>query len=192
MRTILRIAAALSGIAALTLIAPPVGAAPPWGKLRRPLHLPRIKPGAACPVSRIDQRIDWDRTNIFGGSGTGRGPVYPGLGNGGGKVYAEPDGEFGGPWAGGKVFWYARPSYRGPVLIRGRRLDGRQRLGFNGLRTPDRELWIAPGESATWEGQPAGSRGVASSIRVRVAGCYGVQIDGRTFSRVVVFFAEIL
>ena len=98
-----------------------------------------------------------------------------------------PDRQFGGPWAGQKVFWYVLPSYRGRVLIRGRRLDGPGWLGFNGLRVPDRELRIEPYESVTWAGQPPGSRGRPSAVRARTSGCYGVQIDGATFSRVVVF-----
>jgi hypothetical protein len=102
-----------------------------------------------------------------------------------------PDVQYGGPWAGGKVFWYVRPNYRGRVLIRGRRLDGAQRLGFNGQRLPARELRIKPYETVSWEGQPTGSRGIPSDVRVRVAGCYGVQIDGATFSRVVVFSVVI-
>jgi hypothetical protein len=63
--------------AALTLIEP-LGAHPtPWAKLHRPLHLSRLAPGTACPVSRIDRRIAWKRVNIFGGSGIGRGPGLP-------------------------------------------------------------------------------------------------------------------
>ena len=170
----------------------PAGSAPvTWKKLHRPLHLPRLAPGAPCPVSRIDQRVDWERISIFGGSGIGRGPVYPGLGASGGALTASPDVEYGGPWAGGKVFWYVRPSYRGRVLIRGRRLDGPQRLGFNGHRLPARELRIERGTTVSWEGQPPGSRGVPSSVRVRAPGCYGVQIDGMSFSRVVVFQAVL-
>jgi hypothetical protein len=175
--------AALAGIQ-------PAGASDPWAKLHRPLHLPRLVPGAVCPRSRVDRRIDWKHINIFGGSGIGRGPVYPGLGGSGGRLYALPDDQFGGPWAGGKVFWYVRPSYRGRVLIRGRRLDGPQSLGFNGGRRPARELRIEPWDSVTWRGQPSGSRGIPSGVRVSTSGCYGVQIDGTTFSRVVVFAVE--
>src|SRR5213082_2090576 len=84
---------------------PPLGASQtPWQKLHRPLHLPRLAPGAACPVSQVDRRIDWERVRIFGGSGIGRGPVYPGLGGSGGHLDATPDEQFGGSWAGGKVF----------------------------------------------------------------------------------------
>jgi len=185
--------AAVLGSALLGAVALiPAGSAPvTWKKLHRPLHLPRLAPAAPCPVSRIDQRVDWERISIFGGSGIGRGPVYPGLGASGGALTASPDVEYGGPWAGGKVFWYVRPSYRGRVLIRGRRLDGPQRLGFNGHRLPARELRIERGTTVSWEGQPPGSRGVPSSVRVRAPGCYGVQIDGMSFSRVVVFQAVL-
>src|SRR4051794_21803970 len=104
---------------------------------------------------------------------------------------ARPDDQYGGVWASGKVFWFA-PSYPGRILIRGRRLDGPQWLRFNGRRLPPRELRIEAHETVAWEGQPLGSRGVPSSLRVRAPGCYGVQIDGRTFSRVVVFTVEVL
>src|SRR5206468_12368147 len=103
---------------------------------------------------------------------------------------ATPEQPYGGPWAGGKVFWYALPSYRGRALLRGRRLDGPESLGFNGLKLPSPELRIEPWDTVSWQGQPAGSRGVPSSVRVRVSGCYGVQIDGAGFSRVVVFTVD--
>jgi|SRR5205085_2829950 len=172
---------------AASTFAQPLGASQtPWQKLHRPLHLPRLAAGAACPVSQVDRRIDWQRVGIFGGSGIGRGPVYPGLGGSGGHLDVTPDDQYGGPWAGGKVFWYVRPSYPGRVLIRGRRLDGPQSLGFNGGVVPKPELRIH-NYSVSWEGQPTGSRGIPSSVRVRSSGCYGVQIDGTTFSRIVVF-----
>jgi hypothetical protein len=167
-----------------------VGASDPWAKLHRPLHLPRLAPGAACPVSRIDQRVNWKRINIFGESGIGRGPVYPGLGGSGGHLNALLDTQYGGPWAGGKVFWYVLPRYRGRVLLRGHRLDGPQSLGFNGRRLPLHELRIQPSDTVSWQGQPPGSRGIPSGVRVRASGCYGVQVDGATFSRVVIFTVD--
>jgi hypothetical protein len=143
-------------------------------------------------VSRIDQRVAWSRINIFGHSGIGLGPVYPGLGGSGGILAATPDTNYGGPWAGGKVFWYVKRTYRGRVLIRGRRLDDPQPLAFNGDRLPAaRELRIEPWDTVSWQGQPHGSRGVASTARMRSSGCYGVQIDGTTFSRVVVFTVQL-
>jgi hypothetical protein len=191
MRRAASVIAAFLVIAALTSVAPLGASLTSWAKLRRPLHLPRLAPGAACPVSRIDPRIDWQRVKFPGSPGIGRGPVYPGLGADGGRLTATPDVQYGGPWAGAKVFWYVRPSYRGPALIRGRRLDGPQWLGFNGRRLPRRELHIERGVTVSWEGQPPGSRGIPSGVRVRAPGCYGVQIDGKTFSRVVVFTVEL-
>ena len=179
--------AIVAALLATVVISPAVAnSADSWSKLERPLHLPRLKQGARCPVSGIDRRVAWPRAHIFGLSGIGRGPVYPGLGFQHGVIRATTYAPYGGPWLGEKVFWYVLPSYRGPVLIRGRRLDGRQVLGFNGNRRPDRELRIPPGETVTWQGQPTGSRGVPSAVRVIAAGCYGFQIDGANFSRVVV------
>lgn len=179
-----------SALLAVLTVIQPVDASAPWAKLHRPLHLPRLATGAACPVSRVDRRVDWKHVNIFGSSGIGRGPVYPGLGGSRGHLNATPDIQYGGTWSGGKVFWYVLPRYRGRVLIRGRRLDGPQSLGFNGRRRPDPELRIEPNDTVSWQGQPTGSRGIPSGVRVRASGCYGVQIDGTSFSRVVVFTVE--
>jgi hypothetical protein len=161
----------------------------PWASLRRPLHLPKLASGAACPQSHVNRRVRWRGINIFGGQGLGRGPVYPALPSA--FFMAARDRQYGGPWFGTKVFWYVQPSYRGPVLIRGRRLDGPQRMGFNGRRVANPELRIKRGETVSWEGQPAGSRGVPSGVRVLAAGCYGIQIDGTSFSRVVVVSADV-
>jgi hypothetical protein len=162
-----------------------------WSALRRPLHLPKVEHGARCPVSRVDARVPWNRINIFGGTGIGRGPVYPGLGAHSGLLYATRDQQYGSAWFGEKVFWYVLPSYRGPALIRGRRLDGRGSVGFNGAKVPDRELRIGPGDTVSWAGQPRGSRGVPSGVRVLTAGCYGFQIDGTSFSRIVVVIVDV-
>lgn len=157
-----------------------------WRKLHRPLHLPAIAAGGTCPVSAVDPRVDWAGIHIFGGSGIGRGPVYPATGPTS-ELTVRPDTQYGGPWLSTKVFWYVRPSYRGPVLIRGRQLDGTHVLGFNGGAVPRWEMHIHRGDTVGWAGQPPASRGVPSNIRALVPGCYGVQIDGTRFSRVVVF-----
>src|SRR5919201_1183618 len=151
-----------------------------WTPLRRPLHLPKVAPGAHCPTSRVDPLVALKRINICGGSGVGRGPVYPALPSA--FLMASRDQQYGGPWFGEKVFWYVLPSYRGPILIRGRRLDGPEVMRFNAGKLPKPELRIAPGETVFWSGQPAGSRGVPSGVRVIAPGCYAFQIDGTSFS----------
>ena len=170
---------------ALSLFAAPsVGATEPWANLRRPLHIPHLAAGSKCPVSKVNPRD-------FGGAGIGQGPVDPGLAAHSGLLMATRDKQYGGPWFGDKVFWYVQPTYRGPVLIRGRRLDGPQIVRFNGQKRPPAELRIEAGETVTWQGQPPGSRGIASTVRVIAPGCYGFQIDGTTFSRVVIFIVDV-
>jgi hypothetical protein len=141
-------------------------------------------------VSRIDHRVAWGRVRIFGGTGIGPGPVYPGLG-GTSAINAMKDTQYGSLWQGQKVFWYVAPTYRGRVLIRGKRLDGPGWLGFNGTRTPKDELRIEPYDTVSWSGQPAHSRGIPSAVRALTSGCYAAQIDGTTFSRIVVFTVDL-
>jgi hypothetical protein len=162
-----------------------------WSELRRPLHLPAVAPGTRCPVSHVDRRVAWSRIRIFGTSGIGPGPVYPGLGATSGLLNATKDTQYGGQWQGQKVFWYVAPSYRGRVLIRGRRLDGPGWLGFDGARVPRDELRIEPYDTVSWSGQPRYSRGIPSSLRALSSGCYGVQMDGTTFSNTVVFQIDL-
>jgi hypothetical protein len=81
-------------------------------------------------------------------------------------------------WAGFKVLWISSPGYGGPILVRGRRLDNRPLLR---LSTFSRELRFRAG--AGWN---EGWRDFPSDTHVREPGCYGYQVDGLTFSRVIV------
>jgi hypothetical protein len=174
----------------LFLVAGGASAAPAggdeWSALYRPLDLPSLEPGEACPLSGVDRSVAWSRSGIA--EGIGRGPVYPILGTDATVVAARGPAEWGGTWRGTKVLWFVHQRYRGHVLIRGRRLGGWERLRFDTGAVPSDEIRIAAGPSpAHWRDQPAGSRGRPSYVRVRAGGCYGVQIDGTSFSRTVVF-----
>lgn len=177
-----------TGAVAVLLAAVSVAHAGQWQDLHRPLHLSALASGEACPVSSVDQRIDWLALHIFGDAGIGSGPVYPGLGP---DSHLNTFGEGVNGWFGTKVFWYARPRYRGPVLIRGRRLDGTDRLRFTAQGSRSSELRMPVGKSVQWPGQPPKARGKPSGVSIRASGCYGVQIDGTSFSRVVVFSASL-
>ena len=168
---------------------PASAAAGSWRDLHRPLHLPQVAAGEACPVSTVDQRVDWESIGIFGGAGIGPGPAYPGLGR------TNPVGHFTAPdrvdgMFGEKLFWYVRSTYRGPVLLRGRRLDGAGRVAWLERRKAASELRIKPGDGVIWGGRPPGSRGIPTGTLVSGSGCYGVQLDGTRFSRTVVFTAS--
>ena len=183
----MRVAAVVTAIVGLSCAAGSPAATDPWKALQRPLEIPRIAPGIACPVSSVARSVPWRRFGI--GSGLGRGPAYPVLG--GDTLELQPPATFQSlRWGGQKVFWFVLPRYRGPVLIRGRQLDGPHRVRFQSGDVPPAELRVAPGQSASWSGQPNGSRGVPSYTRLRAAGCYGYQIDGTSFSRVIVFRAS--
>ena len=183
------VALALAGVTVLGAVQ--LADAKPWRKLHRPLHLPQLATGDACPVSPVDPRVDWEKNPIFGQSGTGRGPVYPGLGSSGGDLTIRGPSRDG--WFRGKVFWYVKPSYRKRALIRGRRLDAPGPLRLEASvapRSSPRELRIKRKTTVSWRGKPRRSRGVPSGVLIRTPGCYGVQIDGTRFSRIVVFTAS--
>lgn len=182
-------------LAIVLLAAAPATAAVPWAELRRPLHLPSVEPGEACPVSPVDQRRDWADLEIFGGFGTGPGPVYPGVGRDG-AITMVPDesGVVDGVSMYAKLYWFVRPTYWDRVLIRGQRIDGPGRLRFTGNRPSLRIRRITrrqvhstyphtPGDHRL----PRGARGAPGYVLADNPGCYAAQMDGSRFSRVVVF-----
>ena len=158
--------------------------------LHRPLHLPRVAPGAPCPVSRVDPTVSF--VSRFGtAGGLGAGPAYPILPTG--VLQLAPAANFNSKsWAGQKVLWLVLPSYRGPVLIRGARLDGNSLVRFQNGNVPPAQLTIPVYTRGGQPGgvtPPAGTRYLPSYTRLLGPGCYAYQIDGTTFSRVIVFRA---
>ena len=162
-----------------------------WRRLGRPLRVPSIASGTACPVSNPDTRIDF--SHAYGvGRGIGPGPVYPvhydprGPDMSTVRVrFPAPPGYFaeGSEWNGWKHVWVIRATYQGPVLIRGRQLDGASDVRFGGQIVPPTEHRL-----------PARPRSLAGVFRfertfsrVRTPGCYAYQIDGTMFSYLVVF-----
>lgn len=158
--------------------------------LRRPLHVGRLAAGATCPepTGRIVTR--------FLGPLLGPGPVYPvsPLDQSGSMPFVYPpprtgESNFAGSqWGGQKVLWAAAPGYRGPVLIRGRQLDGPHAAGFGADRVPVAEMQLLSA-GAFSPGEPPGWREWPSFTRLRAGGCYAFQIDGTTFSTVIVLRA---
>jgi hypothetical protein len=157
--------------------------------LKRPLHLPALAPGAACPVSQVDPNVDFSSFGIA--AGIGNGPAYP-VGLASGTLTLAPAANFNSKlWGGQKVLWFVLPSYTGPVLIRGGRLDAPGTVvRFERGDVPPKLLLIdrstaVPGGVSP----PAGTRYRPSYTRLKAPGCYAYQIDGATFSEIVVFRA---
>lgn len=155
-----------------------------WHRLQRPLRIPTVVSGAACPASSVSRDL---REIGFVGSGFGPGPAYPvglGLGETATLRYLDPIPVgsifYGSEWFGNKTLWVLDEAYGGPVLVRGRQLDGANIVRFDRGNPPLQELRIAPSAPRTYP----------SFTRVRAAGCYGYQVDGPGFSYVIVFEAD--
>ena len=157
---------------------------------QRPLQLPALKPDAACPEPFIRSVEGYDFEVI------GEGPVYSlfyllliradGMYN----AY-EQDG-----WYWKKVVWARDPQYTGPVVIRGRQLDGPATLRFQWIREGDpspelarSSLHVPPysPESSRLTGGSGWWEEIMTYVVVRVPGCYGAQIDGVDFTTTIVF-----
>ena len=187
-----RVGARVAFAAALVLALGGAAAAAPvrqptWRSLHRPLHIPHIAPGTPCPTSKLDPHGDLSRFKGLNGPAWGRGPAYPGLPARDGKPTLEfvypPSARSafaGSRWSGQKVMWILNPAYHGRILIRGRQLDGPNELRFDDGLVPPREKRVVSGGLVV---------GWASDTRIRAEGCYGYQIDGKSFSRVIVFHA---
>ena len=183
----------VAGLAATLCLAGAGAAASPWPALQRPLHLPRLPVGAGCPVSP-PAHFAFSRYGVS--RGIGPGPAYPiGIGQPGSRLAwvrpAANNAFVGSAWGGEKVLWFVAPGYRGPVLIRGGRLDAPGQVRFGQAVTPAAELRVAAGEV---NGIPpgialVGQRYLPSVTRLEAPGCYAYQIDGTSFSRVIVFRA---
>lgn len=161
-----------------------------WDALRaRPLLLPTLAPGAVCPAAQ-------GRSVQAGyGPAIGDGPVYiVGMGTDGVAHAGAPTGtQRAEAWGNLFTMLIIAPTYTGPVLARGKQLDGSHALLFNGgidqaggftpaapilLRQMRLEGGSAFGSPwATW----------LSYLRMQTPGCYGVQFDGVNFHEVVIF-----
>ncbi|MEA2486203.1 MAG: hypothetical protein QOD46_1314 [Actinomycetota bacterium] len=154
-------------------------------ELKRPLHLPAVGPSGRCPASRALPTT----TPFMSGALLGNGSVQPLIAN---RVTRRGTATLGTPanwprWRALKIVWMSLPSYRGPVVVRGTRLDGRGLLGFGTAPRPG-PLVAPPGASMNGF---AGYRSWPDTAWVRNPGCYGWQVDGLGFSETIVVRAVL-
>ncbi len=155
--------------------------------LMRPLRDIRLGRDGRCPVSGGAPY----RTPAFAGVVQGKGPVRPLIASGSGKEQEAGvigfDERAPGGWYGAKTLWFAAASYLGPVLLRGREVDGRGALAFG--EAPAELAWeIPPGIQAAVNAEGS-MREWPGSTWIRSPGCYAWQIDGTSFSETIVIRA---
>jgi hypothetical protein len=152
-----------------------------WASLRRPLHLPRVHTGQACPRARpvhVSVKVAFP---------IGGGPAYVGLGSSRGLADLDARELRRGRFFLHKTLWAISPTYDGPLLVRGRRLDfkGVLRFSLPGLTLDELHFTRAYLETAGWRYGP-------TTTAIPGPGCYAFQIDGRGFSEVLAFQARLI
>lgn len=143
----------------------------------RPLHLPVLRRGQACPTSR-GVAI---HAGGFDGFAQGLGPVHPLGGDGPGEAALISDTQHAG-WPAFKTLWFSQPSYQGPFLVRIRRLDRAGPAGL--LENPQLTSFYTP-RGPTTNGID-GYREITGATWVETPGCIAWQVDGIGFSNVIV------
>jgi len=151
----------------------------------RSVELPSLAAGRPCPATRL-----WTSPSADLGPLTGDGPARAALANvdGAATLTIAPAANFGSAeWGGNKVLWALDATSPGPALIRGHQLDGPNEVRFDEGAEPSAELILDPVERATsleggWIDFPA-------SMRVRAAGCYGLQVDTGSGTTALIFEA---
>jgi hypothetical protein len=129
----------------------------------RPLKLPTLSANGPCPVSA---------TRDFA-SPTGH--KLPGYGSGPGPLFLSGQTEY---FSGVYALLLVSADYSGPVVVRGRELNGPSGIPFQDA-PKDGVVTIAPGPNGQW-------RSWGSQL-VGQAGCYGLQVEGTSFTEVIIF-----
>jgi len=148
-----------------------------WSTLTsRPLVLPVMPAGGACPVS--------PQQNLAVTTSTGKGG--PNYGYGQWPAYVS-----------GQINWYSagsqgvvilvNPEYQGPIIVRSQRLDGSGSLGIAGIPASGQYVALPGGTLGIPVTSSPPSWGSWFGVMVpTAAGCYGIQIDGNSWSSVAV------
>ncbi len=153
-----------------------------WTTLaQRPLKITTLAPGSPCPTSG-GKMVAPDF-----GLALGDGPVYP-TGFSSDAVYYYGSALQEGGWYLLKVLWIASPNYRGPALVRGKQIDGPNELRFKEGADPPKELRLDTSDTNNRTDQ--GWSNWPTYTRLRAPGCYAYQVDGVSFSQVIIFRAS--
>jgi hypothetical protein len=173
----------LAAAASLVVGAVHAADANPVGPLQaRPVVLPTVSPGA-CPVTKRLVHVSWNALPFVQGDGPVALMIVPPVDEAAIDVGGWPVDTLG--YVGQKTPWEISMSYRGPLLIRGRRLDGSSPIRFaHGTGDHLTELWWPNVDQL--KNHYHGWYGLPSSTLVRKVGCYGFQLDGTNFSEHII------
>lgn len=120
-------------------------------------------------------------TSDFGGWAPGPGPVRPLAVAADGLAHLISLTQQPG-WLAIKSLWFSEPSYQGPFLVRIRRVDGAGPAGL--LEDPTlTSFYVPPGPTTSGTD---GYREVTGATWVKTPGCIAWQVDGLTFSNVII------
>ncbi|WP_091558752.1 hypothetical protein [Micromonospora pattaloongensis] len=147
----------------------------------RPLRLPSVPAGGPCPVT---PRTPWSGPGVAGAV-LGEGPLYPVADYFRDGVLQLRDTDR--RPAGGyevKVRWIGA-GYAGPVLVRAGRIDGKGAASVTFSNVGEKR---DGGHYAELNGP---TTDIPATTSVDGPGCYAYQVDGTTFSTVIVFRAAL-
>ena len=175
---------------ASAVVTMPIEVIPDEATLRaRPIVVPSLPAGFACPVTSDFATLSKD-LGPMAGSGTAR------------PVGLDPTGtlDIGNSSDGtgtAKVLWAIPIDLAGPVLIRGRQLDGGGTVTFavgdnalaNDLVLDSSTAASISKNGVTTKSLDGGWYGIPTSSSFTAAGCYGFQIDSAHGSDIVIFSA---
>jgi len=151
--------------------------------LKRSLRFPTLHNDDTCPATP-GAPVD-TYTSYFVGTALGDGPVRVAIGSRGDLLHGQA--QLGSTdsrgWFALETLWFAMPDYSGPFVIRGERLGGSGPINVDGSATNPSPLVVPPGPTPNTEG---GIRVAPVSTWVRSPGCYAWQVDGLSFSYVIV------
>ena len=159
----------------------------------RPLQLPTLTPGDACPVTQPAPPNPLPPAGhplSTGGppSALGHAPVFPDARyfHGGTQLRVGTNAARPG-WYAAKAPWASRTGYLGWALIRSARLDGpgRARVELQFAHGTEISDALAVNVQADWQFWPGGTE-------VTSPGCYAFQVDGSDFTEIIVFRAELV
>jgi hypothetical protein len=155
-------------------------AGPTSTKLGRPVHFPRVVHGS-CPASRGR----YVTTPTVKGIALGNGPVRVFINNAGdlrqGRAHLAstrfPN------WLALKTHFFSSPDYQEAFLVRTKRLDRGGPIALGARPTDATSVLVPSGPAANGQ---EGWREFPYSTFVKSPGCYAWQVDGLTFSEIIV------